>query len=85
MKYWYYWNIKAEKKAIFSYKIEEFDKNLNNLLKLGNFAAVDNLSHVNTKTNTREHTNLSWEDLLKEDEVLTKSIMALATSYGYEI
>jgi hypothetical protein len=35
MKYWYYWNLKAETKAVFTYQIEEFSQNLPELLEIG--------------------------------------------------
>jgi hypothetical protein len=85
MKYWYYWNLKAENKAVFTYQIEEFDKHLNQLLRIGKFFSVKNESVINTKTNTRKHIYLSWDDLYKEDEVLTNNIKNLAIKYGYKI
>ena len=77
--------MKAETKAEFTYQIEEFDKHLNQLLILGNFGSFKNESAISTKTNTRKHIDLSWDDLNKEDEVLTKNIKKLAIKYGYKI
>jgi hypothetical protein len=85
MKYWYYWNLKAEAKAILSYQIEKFNQNLDELLKLGKFTHIKDKSYTDTKTNTRNHIDLSWDDLYKEDEMLTNNIKNLAIKYGYKI
>lgn len=74
MKFWYYWNLKAESRAEFTYQIEEFDQHLNKILKLGNFDKIENDSCIDTKTNTRKHTNLTWNDLYEQDKQLTDNI-----------
>jgi hypothetical protein len=85
MKCWYYWNLKAETKAVFTYQIEKFDQNLDELLELGKFPHPKEKFNIDTKTNSREHTDLSWDDLSKEDDELSTKIKKLAIKYGYVI
>lgn len=88
MKYWFYWNILAEKKSIHSYRVENIENELDTLIKIGGFkikadkASV--LRSISTATHSRKHSNLSWEDLKKEDIVLTEKIIELSKKYGYK-
>jgi hypothetical protein len=85
-KYWYYWNLKAQEKAEFTYRVEDID---NALKKMGQLLHndLDNsaISLVSDKTNTRPHSReFSWKDLEKElPKDLLKNIQNLASSYGY--
>lgn len=84
MKYWYYWNKKAESVSEWSYRIE----NLKNVFqKFCNYcntiADYDILENMRKDVNTREHTQLSWKDLNSRDKNLTNKIKILAKEYGY--
>jgi len=85
-KYWYYWNLKAEKMAEWTYRIEDFEeKRFEMERRLGiELTAYPNISK---KTNTRgELKQFTWNDLR---EVLTKkdfkNIRKLAVRYGYTV
>ena len=85
MKYWYYWNLKAEKKSVFSYQIEKIDKIFHELLAIGNFPVKDIPNNISKKTNTRKHIDLNWSNLEMEDKVLTQKIKKLSIKYGYKV
>ncbi|MEO0878065.1 MAG: hypothetical protein AAFY48_25970, partial [Bacteroidota bacterium] len=85
MKYWYYWNQLAEERASFTYRVENLDEVLPDLLRIGGFPTQFIQNHdVAKTTNTRPHSGLGWEDLRKEDEGLTKKIIEMAVRYGYQ-
>ena len=85
MKYWFYWNKAAQKKAVWTYKIEELDENLSKLLSIAKFKTkkIKYVDSVSKKTNSRKHRSLSWQDLEDEDLNLTHNIKELAREYGY--
>ena len=86
MKYWYYWNLKAEKKANISYSVENIDSVLPELLSNANFSSsIKNEIVTNRKTNTRKHSNLNWSDLEREDYELTQKIKKMGIKYGYKV
>lgn len=86
MKYWYYWNQMAEKKASFTYQVESIDKHLDDILELGKFSKENfEVASVSTKVNSRKHDILTWEDLLKEDQDLSNKIKELARKYKYNL
>lgn len=86
MKYWYHWNIKAEKKSQYTYQVENFENEFPKLLEIGKFDIDSNYKNsIGKKVNTRKHISLSWEDLKKEDEKLCNDIIELAIKYNYEI
>jgi hypothetical protein len=85
MKYWYYWNLKAESKAIFTYQIEEFSQILDELLEIGQFSLSTEKFKTDVNTNSRKHIDLAWSDLNKEDENLCHKIKELGRKYGYII
>ena len=86
MKYYYYWNKLAEKKAQYTYRIENIENELQKILDIGKFnIKVDKnlIKKVSKDVNKREHTKLTWKDLEKEDKDLTNKIRLLAKHYGY--
>jgi hypothetical protein len=89
MKYWYFWNLKAENKSIFTYRVENIESELKKILEIGKFDGNYNISEVSRKiskkVNSRQHNNLSWKELKIVDERLTSKIIDLAKRYGYEI
>lgn len=86
MKYWLYWNLKAEERAIYTYRVENLEESFPKLLEIGGFSTNQKVQKiVSKKTNTRPHSSLEWKDLIKEDENLTNKIKKLALRYGYEI
>ena len=89
MKYWYYWNQLAEKRAAFSYQVEEIERALPELIRIGGFdesrfdSAV--IGEIRTDLNQRNHPSLTWGCLQSENPELTEGIRRLATRYGYQL
>lgn len=88
-KYWYYWNLEAEKIAEWTYQVEELELNLHLFeRKLGVSLDPDLLKRISKKTNTRMEIEkyLSWDDLKNQLEPeLFYSIISLAKKYGYKV
>ena len=89
MKFWYEWNLMAEEKACFTYRIEDIEEVFPRLLATGGFPTTnydkDIFKVVSKKVNSRPHKTYTWEDLEKEDKKLASKIMLLAERYGYEV
>jgi hypothetical protein len=87
MKYWYYWNLIAEKKSIHSYRVENIENELDKLIDIGGFKIKADkdivLRSISKNTHSREHLSLSWDDLRKTDIFLTKKILEMSKRYGY--
>jgi len=87
-KCWYYWNLKAEKKAQWTYKVEEMPQVVDKMArKLGVRLNPALLNSVPKDTNSRQyHTTCTWEDLRQILEpALYHKILKLAKHYGYDI
>ena len=83
-KYWYYWNLLAEKKAEWTYRIEDID--MDEMSKrLGVPLDPKTLERVPHNSNTRGHNNrYTWDDLKAElSPELYENIVQLAKRYGY--
>lgn len=86
-KYWYYWNLKAENEAEWTYRIEDIDTILdefgNRIGKKIQQTALEEISKdVNTFGNPKRE--FTWEDLQKElPPELFEKIHTLAEKYGY--
>jgi hypothetical protein len=86
-KYWYYWNLKAEQQAEWTYQVEQIDQVWNEFCsRLGRKLNRSQLEAVPRNVNTRTHTEISWEDLKAQlDPELYDNIQKLAARYGYTI
>lgn len=86
-KYWYYWNLAAEKRASWTYRIEDIEKALPEMsARLGIYLNPANIGRVpkNTNTSHRKTFVATWAMLEKElDPTLLANIKALAKRYGY--
>lgn len=85
-KYWYYWNLIAEKRAEWTYRIEEIENEVFEMsTRLGVNLEPALLQNIPTNTNTRGYTDVyTWEDLKQAvDEDLYYSIIKMAIRYGY--
>lgn len=88
-KYWYYWNLMVEEKAEWTYCIENFDKQYQEMgERLGLEFDEEILKSIPTTVNTRQqedHVQITWK-FLKEniDRKLYNKIRRLATRYGYK-
>lgn len=86
-KYWYYWNLKAEKLAGFSYRIEDIDsmlfKLVNILGKRENFSK-ESLRIIPRNVNKRPHNTMSIKDIKRESSKLYEDILKLSLKYGYK-
>lgn len=89
VKYWIYWNLIAETKAEWRYKIEEFDEILPEFMeRSGIIIDMDQLQYIARNYNTwKEITiKLTWEKLKRElPEELYFQLESLASKYGYSI
>lgn len=89
MKYWYYWNLMAQKKAVYSYQIENIKNEIDRIIDIGDFRQIisgdkNTVDETSKKINSRPHENLSWEELENEDEYLASKIYELAIGFGYD-
>lgn len=85
-KYWYYWNLLAEKKAEWTYRIEDLDVKFDEMAKrLGVSLDPKTIDKVPHNSNTRGHNNrFTWDDLKAElSPELYENIVQLAKRYGY--
>ena len=82
---WLYWNMYATSKADLVIRLEDMNlENLNRILKLGGFNAVDKLpelGRINKKTNYKKHTwDGDWTDF---DPNLARAAQEFARQWGY--
>ena len=85
-KYWYYWNLKAEAQAEWTYRIEELHCVWEEFeTRLGRKLDKSALEIVPKTVNTRGNLDhLTWEELEEALEPdLYQKIRALAQKYGY--
>jgi hypothetical protein len=82
MRYWYFWNLIAESKACYTYRIENLK---NEWDKLCGLIGIDEISYgsVSVSTNSRMHGSITWEDMEKADAMLSTMIRRLSVKYGY--
>lgn len=87
MHYWLRWNRLAEERSLITYRVEQFEAVLPEILRLSNAHDVEISTHssVPTDTNSRRHSNISWQLLSDEDRHLCDDIRLLAESYGYAL
>jgi hypothetical protein len=85
MKYYYYWNIKAEKFTSYRVRSEFFLKDIMPILQAHKIetCSQNTIISKNDKINTRQHSQLTWDDLRNEDVNLYESIRMLGKKYGY--
>lgn len=87
-KYWYYWNLMAEQKAEWIYRIEDLDLVINEMSeRLGIDLDKNGLNLVPRNTNTRGNREYyKWEDLKRAlDPKLYLNIVNMAKRYGYAV
>jgi len=87
-KYWYYWNLLAEAKAEWRYRIEDIDLVWDEIgQRLGVYLDPSVLSQLSRKTNTRGDTGkLTWKQLKANIPAdLFADIQSMALRYGYSI
>ena len=93
MKYWYYWNLKAEQSADALFRVEELPNEFEAFcVALGRPELVSDASYkilkeTSTTINSRRkrYTPLAWRHLHKEAPHLCTRIKKLATKYNYDI
>lgn len=87
-KYWYYWNLLAESKAEWTYRVEDVENQIGEMAaRLGVPLRTEVLSTIPKTTNSRGYkTTVTWEELEGAlDRKLYKNIVALARRYGYDV
>lgn len=84
---YYFWNIEANKRCSWRFKIEELGNIYPELFKLLDLQVPKELPQVNKNKHSRKHIKkykkVSWNDLFKIDEGLTNKIIKLGGRYGY--
>lgn len=86
MKYWYYWNVTAEKRGRFTYRLEDIDNIWIKLLTMvGAGDPYTPLPTISKQSNSRAgmYTPVTWDMLEAEDSKLCGQIKGLAIHYGY--
>lgn len=87
-KFWYYWNLYAEKKAEWRYQIEQIEEVWDEMgLRLGIALDRNVLKEISPKTNHRKRqVQFTWLELAEKlPEDLFAKIQELALRYGYSI
>lgn len=84
-KYWYYWNLLAEKKAELSYRIEDIENAFDQICAIINKKLNRSaLQSIPNDFQSRHHRKYTWQDLKNVlDSSLFKKIRNLASHYGY--
>lgn len=94
MKYWYYWNLKAEEISDWTYRIEDLSVNFKafcqkikhlELIKKKNILDETN-KNINTRRKVyKDYKQIKWVTLEKIDFNLCLKIKYLAKKYGYKV
>jgi|SRR3989344_5934121 len=84
-KYWYYWNLIAEKKAHMTLKVEEIFKMLPEICKNLDieFKNLEFLQKESINTRNGRFQPVTWEDIKKKDKGMHDLCLKLAKRYGY--
>jgi hypothetical protein len=88
-KYWYYWNLKAEKIAQWRYRIEDIDQIVDEFEARSGLlihrAVLKTLPRdINTRKETKAARTITWKKLKKEiPRDLYQNIQNMARRYGY--
>lgn len=87
-KYWYYWNLKAEQKSEWTYRVEDIENALEEMgRRLGVAFDKNVLQKVPKNVNSRKRNiEYTWADLKAAlDPELYLNIQQLAKKYGYAV
>lgn len=89
-KYWYYWNLLAEQRAEWTYRIEDIDHVIdemeNRMMVKLDREVLENLSKTTHHHKRKTSFRASWDLLKKElDPELFENIKSLALRYGYSV
>jgi hypothetical protein len=82
MRYWYFWNLIAESRACFTYRVENLYNEWGTICSILGIGGAK-YEEISKTTNSRNHSELTWDELEKEDGLLTTAIHWLANKYGY--
>lgn len=90
MKYWYYWNLIAQRKSQFTYRVEDLIDNLGEIERLSDYKLKDHSialeipTNISSRTSWSQHpSEVKWGELKEADPVLGQHIVDLAKDYGY--
>jgi len=92
MIYWIKWNLFAEERSVYTYRVENIKNELKNILYLIKRPEILDRQkemelqdkHENSKKTLRPYKKYFIDDFYKVDKVLTKIIVKLALKYGYK-
>lgn len=86
-KYWYYWNLEAEKKAEFTFRVEDIHYAIDEIaLRLGKKLNKSHTDNIPKDINASKHRYYTWNDLKDAiDRDLYMNIVNMASRYGYDV
>jgi len=86
-KYWYYWNLQAEKIASWTYQVEDIQNVLPEFCKRAGIvwsADVFNKAHkTDTRVTRKDYVKITWDDIKRVDSTLYNDVIKLSEKYGY--
>ena len=83
-EYWYYWNLLAEKRAIWTYQVESLHYNWDTFCAYLNLdVSYDLIKDIPRNVNTRKHQQIDWDWLERATPEHYKDILRLVVRYGY--
>lgn len=84
-KYWYYWNLIAEQRARYTYRVEDFEQAAPRIIDqigIGSFDAQA-LHQQSKSTNSRPYAKITLAEIARHDQWLFDQVVGLARRYGY--
>lgn len=86
MLVWLHWNRLAQKRAAYTYRVENMEAEFAELCRRARFTTALKPNFTTSKqTNARSHREVTWAELEATDRSLTAEIKALAEAYGYAL
>lgn len=82
MQYWYWWNILIDGFPVIRYQVEQIARHWDEICLLANLPSMV-LPNIPTNTNTRGHSQFTWQDLRRTDVELYDKIRVMGEEFGY--
>lgn len=87
MKYWYYWNLIAESKADFRYRVEDIEGSWVKVCRSIGLPPDTEFPELSPNTHKKPGGRIyyTWDDMIQIDRGLALNIVSMASRYGYEL
>lgn len=86
MMAWLYWNRLAQRRASYTYRVENIEAEFSELCRRAGFKTTLKPNFTTSKqTNSRPHRAVTWGELEVVDSALTSEIKKQALAYGYSL